>query len=159
MSSARVRRLPSRAAPTGGPSERSATVRTIFLNLPVTDVAASRAFYTTLGFTVNEQFSDDTSVSVTVSDAIHLQLSTREKLAGFLPEGRPLADPRQATGAAYALSCDSREEVDAMVEKALGAGGGAWMPPQDHGFMYGSSFTDPDGHVWEPMWMDTAQAQ
>ncbi len=134
-------------------------MRTIFLNLPVADVAASRAFWTALGFAVDEQFSDGTSVSVTVSDAIHLQLSTREKLAGFLPEGTSIADPRQATGALYALSCGSREEVDAMVGQALGAGGGTWMPAQDHGFVYGASVTDPDGHVWELMWMDPAAGQ
>ncbi|HYO37866.1 MAG TPA: VOC family protein [Geodermatophilus sp.] len=131
-------------------------MRTIFLNLPIADVAASRAFYTALGFPVEERFSDETSLSVTVSDAIHLQLSTREKLAGFLPEGTAIADPRRATGAAYALSCESREEVDELVQKALGAGGGTWMPAQDHGFMYGWSFTDQDGHVWEPMWTDPA---
>jgi uncharacterized protein len=134
-------------------------VRTLFLNLPVTDVAASRAFYTALGFSVNEQFSDDTTVSVAVSDAIHLQLATREKLAGFVPEGTRIGDPRQATAALYALSCESREEVDQLVEKAMGAGGGTWMPSQDHGFMYASSFTDPDGHVWEVMWMDPANVQ
>ncbi|PWW22396.1 hypothetical protein JD79_01548 [Geodermatophilus normandii] len=134
-------------------------MRTLFLNLPVTDVAASRAFYTTLGFSVDERFSDDSSASVAVSDAIHLQLMSREKMAGFVPEGTAIGDPRQATAALYALSCDSREEVDAMVAKALGAGGSAWMPPQDHGFLYGASFTDPDGHVWEVVWMDAANVQ
>ncbi|WP_106281271.1 VOC family protein [Geodermatophilus tzadiensis] len=126
----------------------------IFLNLPVRDVAAGRAFYSALGFSIDEQFSDDSSASVVVSDAIHLQLLSREKFAGFLPEGTTTADPRSATAALYALSCDSREEVDAMVDKAVGAGGGTWMPAQDHGFLYGSSSTDPDGHVWEVLWMD-----
>ena len=130
-------------------------MRMVFVNLPVTDVAASRAFYTALGFSVNEQFSDDSSVSVVVSDAISLQLLGRERFASFLPEGRRAGDPRQTT-AMYALSCDSREEVDQMVEKALGAGGGTWTPAQDHGFMYGTSFTDPDGNVWEAIWMDPA---
>ena len=134
-------------------------MRMLFLNLPVTDVAASRAFYTTLGFSIDEQFSDESSASVAVSDAIHLQLLSRERMAAFLPEGTAIGDPRQATAALYALSCDSREDVDAMVTKALGAGGSAWMPPQDHGFMYGASFTDPDGHVWEVMWMDPANVQ
>ncbi|MFC4695428.1 MULTISPECIES: VOC family protein [Geodermatophilus] len=131
----------------------------VFLNLPVADVAAGRAFYTALGFTVDEQFSDEESVSVVVSDTIRLQLLSRGKMAGFVPEGTRIADPRQGTAALYALSCDSREEVDAMVERALGAGGDKWMPPQDHGFLYGSSFTDPDGHVWEVVWMDPAYAQ
>ncbi|MGY1609865.1 MULTISPECIES: VOC family protein [unclassified Geodermatophilus] len=131
----------------------------VFLNLPVADVAASRAFYTVLGFSINEQFSDDSSASVVVSDTIFLQLMTREKMRGFVPDGTQVADPRAATAALYALSCESREEVDQLVEKALGAGGGRWMPAQDHGFLYGSSFTDPDGHVWEVMWMDPAQGQ
>ena len=131
----------------------------IFLNLPVSDVAASRAFYTALGFSVNEQFSDPSSTSIVVSDTISLQLLSHERFAGFLPEGTATADPRAATAALYALSCDSREEVDQMVEKAVGAGGGTWTPAQDHGFMYGSSFTDPDGHVWEVMWMDPSNVQ
>jgi hypothetical protein len=128
----------------------------IFVNLPVTDVAASRAFYTALGFSVNEQFSDDASVSVVVSDTIFLQLLSRERFASFLPEGRQAGDPHRTT-AMHALSCDSREEVDELVQKALGAGGGAWRPAEDHGYMVGGSFTDPDGHVWEVMWMDPAQ--
>ncbi|WP_239571269.1 VOC family protein [Geodermatophilus bullaregiensis] len=131
----------------------------IFVNLPVTDLAASRAFYTALGFSIDEQFSDDASASVVVSDAIHLQLLSHARFADFLPGGTATADPRTATAALYALSCDSREEVDAMVGKAMGAGGGTWKPAQDHGFMYGASFTDPDGHVWEVLWMDPASAQ
>ena len=129
-------------------------MRMIFLNLPVSDVAAARAFWTTLGFPVNEQFSDESSVSVGISDAIHLQLLSRERFAAFLPVGTATADPRAATAALYALSCDSREEVDQLVEKAAGAGGSTWMPATDHGFMYGSSFTDPDGHVFEVLWVD-----
>jgi uncharacterized protein len=129
----------------------------IFLNLPVADVAASRAFWTALGFSVNEAFSDESSVSVGISDAIHLQLLSRDRFTGFLPEGTATADPRAATAALYALSCDSREEVDQLVEKAAGSGGGTWTPATDHGYMYGSSFTDPDGHVFELMWMDPAQ--
>ncbi|WP_336031036.1 VOC family protein [Geodermatophilus sp. FMUSA9-8] len=130
----------------------------IFVNLPVSDVAASRAFYTSLGFSVNEQFSDDSSVSVVVSDTIFLQLLSTGRFAAFLPEGRQAGDPRQ-TSAMHALSCDSREEVDALVQKALAAGGGTWRPAEDHGYMVGGSFTDPDGHVWEVMWMDPAQGR
>ena len=128
----------------------------LFVNLPVSDVAASRAFYTALGFSVNEQFSDDSSASVVVSDTIFLQLLSHDRFASFLPEGREAGNPRRTT-VMHALSCDSREEVDRLVERALDAGGGTWMPAQDHGFLYGSSFTDPDGHVWEVMWMDPAQ--
>ncbi len=131
-------------------------MRMVFVNLPVADVAAGRAFYTALGFSVNEQFSDDSSVSVVVSDTIFLQLLSRERFASFLPEGRRAGDPRQTT-AMHALSCESREEVDELVQKALGAGGSPWRPAEDHGYMVGGSFTDPDGHVWEVMWMDPSQ--
>ncbi len=130
----------------------------VFVNLPVADVAASRAFYTALGFSVNEQFSDDSSVSVVVSDTIFLQLLSRERFASFLPEGRQAGDPRQTT-TMHALSCDSRGEVDELVQKALDAGGGTWRPAEDHGYMVGGSFTDLDGHVWELLWMNPGDGQ
>ena len=158
MSSAAARRLPSRRALWRAPDESETPVRMVFINLPVADVAASRAFYTALGFSVDEQFSDDSSASVVVSDAISLQLLSHERLASFLPEGRQAGDPRHTT-VMHALSCDCREEFDQLVAKALGAGGGTWRPADDHGYMVGGSFTDPDGHVWEVMWMDPARVR
>jgi uncharacterized protein len=130
----------------------------VFLNLVVRDLEAARAFYAGLGFSFNEQFSDDKTTSVVVDENIVVMLLTRERFADFVPGGQ-VGDPAQAPTALHALSCGSREEVDELVSRALAHGGKPWMPPQDHGFMYGASFADPDGHVWEPMWMDPSAVQ
>ena len=127
-------------------------MRMIFVNLPVQDVTASRAFWTALGFEADERFSDERTVAVPLADAIVVMLLERSRFADFVTG--PVADPRQGTGALHALSADSREEVDALADRALAAGAGTWLPPQDHGIMYGRSFQDPDGHVWEVIWMD-----
>ncbi|MCA0145222.1 VOC family protein [Blastococcus sp. LR1] len=129
----------------------------IFVNLPVTDLARTDAFYAALGFRRNDQFSDDKAVSYVIEENIIAMLLTRERFADFVTG--EVGDPAQATSALMALSAGSREEVDAMVSAAIGAGGKPWMPPQDHGFMYGSSFADPDGNVWEVMWMDPSAVQ
>jgi predicted lactoylglutathione lyase len=84
-------------------------------------------------------------------------LLTRDRFADFVTG--EVGDPSQATTVLNCLSADSREDVDAMVSTAIAAGGKPWQPAQDHGFMYGSSFTDPDGNVWEVMWMDPAAVQ
>jgi hypothetical protein len=138
---------------------REHTVRWIFVNLPVSDLAASRAFYSGLGFGFNEQFSDDRTASVVVADNIVVMLLTRDRFADFLPEGAEVGDPAKTTTVLNALSAGSREEADDLLARALASGGRAWMPAQDHGFMYGVSFTDPDGHVWEAVWMDPAAVQ
>ncbi|MGY1710075.1 VOC family protein [Geodermatophilus sp. SYSU D00758] len=124
----------------------------VFLNLPVADLAASRAFYAGLGFSFNEQFSDERTAAVVVDENIVVMLLTRERFAEFV--SGEVGDPAAATTQLTALSAGSRDEVDALVERALEHGGKPWLPPQDHGFMYGASFTDPDGHVWEVVWMD-----
>jgi predicted lactoylglutathione lyase len=129
-------------------------VRYIFVNLPVTDLARARAFYAGLGFTFNEQFSDDRTASVVIEENIVVMLLTRDRFAEFLPG--PIGDPAQATSVMNALSASSRQEVDDLLARALGSGGKPWQPAQDHGFMYGTSFTDPDGNVWEAVWMDPA---
>ncbi len=128
----------------------------IFVNLPVTDLARSRAFYAGVGFTFNEQFSDETTACVVISDAIFLMIMTRERFAGFAP--RPVADPHTTTSVLVALSRDSRAAVDAFGEAALAHGGSDNDKTQDMGFMYGRSFSDPDGHVLELVWMDPAAA-
>lgn len=132
-------------------------MRMIFVNLPVRDLGAAKAFYGALGFTFNQQFSDENAASVVIEENVVVMLLTRERFADFVPGA--VGDPAQHTTVLNALSCGSRHEVDEMVAAALGAGGKPWMPAQDHGFMYGSSFTDPDGHVWEVMWMDPAHVQ
>ncbi|WP_233517785.1 VOC family protein [Geodermatophilus marinus] len=124
----------------------------VFLNLPVADLATSRAFYAGLGFSFNEQFSDERTASVVVDENIVVMLLTRDRFADFV--SGEVGDPAAATTQLTALSAGSRDEVDALVARALEHGGKPWLPPQDHGFMYGASFTDPDGHVWEVMWMD-----
>ena len=129
----------------------------IFLNLPVKDLAASIRFYEAIGCQKNEQFSDENAASMVWSDTIVFQLLTHEYFATF--SARPIADAREATGALFALSRDSREEVDAITEAAAAAGGKADIrEPQDHGFMYVRTFEDPDGNVFEPMWMDLEAA-
>lgn len=132
--------------------------RMIFVNLPVTDLPKAVAFYEGIGGTRNPQFSDNTAACIVFSDAIHVMLLTHDKFRAFTP--RPVADARSASEVLLCLSCDSREEVDAMVEAAVAVGGAADPgPKQDYGFMYGRSFQDPDGHIWEPMWMDEAAMQ
>jgi predicted lactoylglutathione lyase len=129
-------------------------VRYIFVNLPVTDLARAKAFYAGLGFGFNEQFSDERTASVVIEENIVVMLLTRDRFADFVPG--EVGDPAQATSVLNALSAASREEVDDLLARALASGGRPWQPAQDHGFMYGTSFTDPDGNVWEAVWMDPA---
>jgi predicted lactoylglutathione lyase len=125
----------------------------IFLNLPVRDLAAATAFYEALGGTVNPQFSDDTTKSIMLSDTIVVMAMTHERFASFTE--RPIGDARKEAQALIALNVDTRNEVDATVERLVAAGGKADPnPSQDHGFMYGRSAEDPDGYVWELVWMD-----
>jgi hypothetical protein len=129
----------------------------IFVNLPVTDRDRAAAFYTAVGFRLNEQFSDERCASFWIEENIAVMLLTRERFADFV--AGEVGDPTQATSVLNCLSAGSRAEVDEMVSAAIAAGGKPWQPAQDHGFMYGSSFADPDGNVWEVMWMDSAAVQ
>lgn len=131
-------------------------MRYIFVNLPVTDLDRAKAFYAGLGFTFNEQFSDERAASVVVEENIVVMLLTRDRFADFVPG--TVGDPAQATSVLNGLSAASREEADDLLARALAHGGKPWQPAQDHGFMYGVSFRDPDGHVWEVVWMDPAAA-
>ncbi|MCX4479607.1 VOC family protein [Streptomyces cellulosae] len=126
----------------------------IFVNLPVEDIDASRKFYTALGYSINEQFSDESTASVVISDTIIAMLLTKEKYAQFTK--KEIADARKSSEVLLALSAESREKVDELVEKALAAGGTVAGDAQDLGFMYGRSFDDLDGHTWEVVWMDPA---
>lgn len=129
--------------------------RMIFPNLPVTDVKASRAFYEALGFSINEMFCDDQTACVVIEENIMVMLLEEEKFKSFIKND---IAPRDTTETLLALSCDSKDEVVALAGKAKAAGAGAWNDPMDMGFMYGESFRDLDGHVWELMWMDAAAA-
>ena len=130
----------------------------IFVNLPVRDLAASTAFYVALGGTVNPQFSGEQSSSIMFSDAIGVMLLTYDQYRQFTK--RPIGDARRESQALIALSVDNRDAVDATLNCAVAAGGRADPNPvQDHGFMYNRSVEDPNGYVWEIMWMDaSAQA-
>ncbi|MBN1094259.1 VOC family protein [Blastococcus sp. TML/M2B] len=132
-------------------------MRMIFVNLPVADLARAKAFYGGLGLEFDEQFSDERTASVVISEQIVVMLLTRDRFADFVPGA--VGDPAAATTQLNGLSVDSREEADDMLARALASGGKPLQPAQDHGFMYGTSFTDPDGHVWETIWMDPSAVQ
>ena len=124
----------------------------VYINLPVADLDRSRAFFGALGFDFNDAFSDGTALAMRISETCYAMLLTHEKFARFTP--RPIADARKATEVLTALQLDSRAAVDGMVATALASGGSAVRDPEDHGFMYGHAFADPDGHIWEPFWMN-----
>jgi uncharacterized protein len=136
------------------PEKRS---RKIFVNLAVHDLDKSVAFFTKLGFGFNKKFSDEKAACMIVSDDAFVMLLTEPFFKTFTK--RDVSDTRRQTEAILALSCDSRAEVDAMVDTAVAAGGTYAMASVDHGFMYGWSFYDPDGHHWEVIWMDPKAAQ
>lgn len=130
----------------------------IFVNLPVTDLPRSVAFYEAIGLTRNPVFSDHSAACMVLSDTIFVMLLTHEKWTGFT--NKKLIDPKTHAQIALCISRDSRDAVDAITDTAGTSGGAAdCNPRQDYGFMYGRSFEDPDGHVWEPMWMDAQAAQ
>ena len=129
----------------------------IFVNLPVSDLARATAFYEAVGATKNEQFCDGTASCMVFSDTIHVMLLTHDKFRQFTPKA--IADSRTTTEVLICLSAESREAVDAMVDKAAAGGKVDPSPKQDHGFMYGRSFEDPDGHIFEVMWMDVEAAK
>ena len=127
--------------------------RMIFVNLPVSDLPRSKAFYEAVGFTNNPQFTNDKAAAMVWSDTIMVMLLTHDFWKTFTDRAIPNA--HESAQMFLCLSHDSREEVDAIVAKAGAAGGKPEpTPTQDHGFMYGSSFEDPDGHIWENNWMD-----
>jgi predicted lactoylglutathione lyase len=127
----------------------------IFVNLPVRDLAASTAFYRALGGTINPAFSGEQSSSLMFSDAIGVMLLTHSHYRQFTQ--RPIGDARRESQALLALSVASRDEVNATLQRVTATGGRADPnPSQDHGFMFSRSAEDPDGNVWEIMWMDPA---
>ena len=129
----------------------------VFINLPITDLARSTAFYEALGGIKNPKFSDETSACIVFSESIQAMLLTHDKYRRFT--SRPIADAQATSAVLIALTVDSRGEVDATIDRAVASGGQADPnPKQDHGFMFGRSVQDPDGHVWEIFWMDAAAA-
>jgi uncharacterized protein len=136
----------------------SAIPRMIFVNLPVTDLRKSRAFLEALGAVNEPKFTDETAACMKLSESIFVMILTHEKFSQFTP--RPIADAKAGSEVLLCLSADSRERVDSTVGRAVTAGGTADpSPKQDYGVMYGRSVADPDGHIWEIMWMDPAAAE
>jgi hypothetical protein len=129
----------------------------IFVNLPVTNLDASKSFFANLGFAINPQFTDETAACVVISDDIFAMLLTHLKFKQFT--SREIADAHKTTEVLTCLSCETREKVDQMVETAIKSGGAKHRDPQDHGFMYERSFCDPDGHIWELVWMNPVHIQ
>ncbi len=124
----------------------------IFVNLPVKNLNKSIEFFTKLGFSFNQQFTDETATCMIVTDDIFVMLLTEEKFKTFTP--KEICDTNKYTEVLVALSLENRAKVDEMVRKAVGAGGATYNEPQDHGFMYAHGFQDLDGHIWEVFFME-----
>jgi uncharacterized protein len=135
----------------------AATHRKLFVNLSVRDLERSKAFFAQLGFAFDPKFTDENAACMIVSDEAFVMLLRESFFSTFTQ--RAICDTSRSTEGLFCLSCESREEVNRMVETAVAGGGKHAMPAQDHGFMYGWSFYDLDGHHWEVMWMDPAAAQ
>ena len=127
-------------------------ITNIFVNLPVKDLKKAVEFFTKLGFTFNPQFTDENATCMIVGNDIFVMLLVEKFFKTFTK--KEISDTTKNTEAIVALSAQSREEVDQMMEKVLGAGGREARDPQDHGWMYGRSFEDIDGHLWEIFYMD-----
>jgi predicted lactoylglutathione lyase len=129
----------------------------IFVNIPVADLAAAMSFFGKLGFSFNAQFTDETAACMVIDETIFFMLLTKPKFAEFT--SLPIADAKRETQALYGISRDSRAAVDQIADAALAAGGTEPRPAQDHGFMYSRAIADLDGHIWEFIWMDPSFAQ
>lgn len=126
----------------------------IFVNMHVKDLARSKTFFEKLGYTFNPRFTDENAGCLVISDTIFAMLLTTGHMERFLPKGRSIADATKVTETLLALSADTKDAVNAMFNKAIAAGATEARPTEDHGFMYGRSFNDLDGHVWEVFWSD-----
>ena len=124
----------------------------IFVNLPVKNLNKSIEFFTHLGYSFNQQFTDETATCMIVSDDIYVMLLTEAKFQTFTP--KTICDAMKSTEMLLALTCENRAAVDEMVSKAISAGGTTYNEPQDHGFMYAHGFQDLDGHIWEVFYME-----
>ena len=129
----------------------------IFVNLPVRDLDKSVDFFTSLGFGFNPQFTDEKATCMIVGEDIYVMLLVEQFFKTFTK--KQIADASQSTEVILALSAGSRTEVDEMIRKAVEAGGVAPGEPQDQGWMYGQGFQDPDGHLWEVIYMDPAAVE
>jgi uncharacterized protein len=124
----------------------------IFVNTHVKDLKRSMDFFKALGYSFNMQFTNDSAACLVITEDIYAMLITHDRFKDFTP--KKISDATQTTEVLLALSCESREKVDELYSKAIKAGATETRPAEDHGFMYGRSFNDPDGHIWELFWMD-----
>ena len=127
----------------------------IFVNLPVKDLQKSMDFFSRLGYTFNKQFTNEKAACMVISEDIYAMLLTEPFFKGFIP-GKEITDASKTKEVIVCLSADSKEAVNELADNAIAAGGKQFRQPEDHGFMFGRSFEDLDGHVWEVMWMDPA---
>ncbi|WNO70620.1 MULTISPECIES: VOC family protein [unclassified Streptomyces] len=128
----------------------------VYINLPVKNLETTKAFWSKLGFSFNDQFSDEQGACLVISDTIYAMLLTEARYKDFTKKA--VADASTTSEVIIALSAESRERVDELTDNALASGGSPAGETQDHGFMYGRSFQDPDHHNWEVIWMDMAAA-
>ena len=131
--------------------------RQVFINLPVGNLPKSMAFFQALGFSHNPQFTDDTASCIVISETIFVMLLTHAKFRDFTP--KTICDTSKSAEVLLCLSCESRQQVDDLIAKAVAAGGSTYAQPKDYGFMYQHSFADPDGHQWELIHMSAMPAQ
>jgi uncharacterized protein len=127
----------------------------IFVNLPVKDLKKSINFFTQLGFSFNQQFTDEQATCMVIGENIFAMLLVEERFQDFTK--KPISDAKKSTEVLLALDAESREAVDTMIKNAVKAGGSIYSDPQDHGWMYGHSFADLDGHQWEILYMDESK--
>jgi predicted lactoylglutathione lyase len=126
----------------------------IFVNLPIADLDRSVEFFKRVGYSFNPQFTDETATCMVISEDIYAMLLTHPKFKSFIPG--EISDASKQTEVLVCLSCESRQDVDDVIARAVAAGGTTYRDPDDHGFMYGRSYQDLDGHIWEYVWMDPA---
>ena len=124
----------------------------IFVNLPVTDLRKSIAFYESLGYKMNPQFTDDTASCIVISEEIYVMLLTHPKFSEFT--SLPIGDAKKQTAVIIALDAENKSAVNDMIDRAVRNGGSEPRAAQDYGFMYSRAFADPDGHMWEMFWME-----
>ncbi len=129
----------------------------IFVNLPIKDMAKSQAFFKALGYSFNPDFTNEQGAALVLGENLFAMLLVHDFFKTFT--AKPLVNAKESTEVLICLACDSREQVDALVAKALAAGGAAPRAPQDHGFMYGHGFEDLDGHIWELVHMSGMPAK
>ena len=132
-------------------------VTEIFVNLPTSDLERAKAFFTGLGWRINENFTDDNAACIVIDEHLYLMILTREFFATFTDKA--IADPHTSLQVETAFSRESREGVDAIIEKAVAAGGTEHRDAQDYGFMYARDFEDPDGNLFSAVWMDPVAAE